>query len=325
MDSTNDKATVRKRIEMSLGRRALQVLSRIALVLPDSSALGVGRTLGSLAYYGSRRYRTVAINNLTVVFGDTWDQSRIASTAREMFRQIGMNLIEFLRFPGVDPSRLDDIIRIEGEEHVQEALRHGRGILAITSHYGNFELFGAAFVHRGYKLSVIARNADDEKTNDIINGIRERMGYKVFPRQQAAFRSVMALRRNEVLGVLPDQNDLDGIFVPFFGRLASTTRGPAVMAIRTGAVVLPAFIHREPDNTHVVTVYPPLEYEANDDPEQSIYNLTLAINRAIETAILKHPEQWFWLHNRWKQRPPEDLAQAHVPTPVDTEGSLTAG
>lgn len=325
MDSTNDKAAVRKRIEKSLGRRALQVLSRIALVLPDSVALGVGRMIGSLAYYASRRYRTVAINNLTVVFGDTWDRSRIAATAREMFRHIGMSLIEFLRFPGVDPNWLDEIIRVEGEEHVKEALRQGHGILAITSHYGNFELFGAAFVHRGYKLSVIARNADDEKTNDLINGIRERMGYKVFPRQQAAFRSVMALRRNEILGVLPDQNDLDGIFVPFFGRLASTTRGPAVMAIRTGAVVLPAFIHREPDNTHVVTVYPPLDYEETDDPEQNIYNLTLAINRAIETAILKHPEQWFWLHNRWKKRPPEELAQTRDAAPSGTAGSLSAG
>lgn len=312
MGSERHKKKRRKRLELSLGRAALMGLSRFAVLLPEPAALAVGRALGTFIFRASRRYRTVAVENLALVFGETWDERRIHDTARATFQNIAMNLVEFLRFPGMDPARLDTLIRVEGEEHLREALARGRGVLAITAHYGNFEMFGAAFAHRGYPLSVIARNADDDKTNDLINSIRARMGYRVFARKNAATRSIRVLRRNEILGVLPDQNDLEGIFVPFFGRPAATTRGPAVMALRTGATVLPAFIHRAPDDTHTVTIYPPLDYQNTDDPEQDIYDLTLKINQAIETAIREHPDQWFWLHKRWKKRPPEETAAPPV-------------
>jgi len=308
MGSGHSKSAARKRLDQRLGRQALQALSALARVLPERTALRLGSALGSVCYRVFGRYRRVAVENLEQVFGDSWSESRIDTTARDTFRHIGMNLMEFLRFPGMSPDRFDRMVRFEGEEHLQEALKRGKGVLAITSHYGNFELFAAAIVHKGHKLSVIARNADDEVTNNLINDIRGRMGYQVFPRQNAALRSIKALRRNEIIGVLPDQNDLEGIFVPFFGRLAATAQGPAHMALRTGATVLPAFIHREPDNTHVMTIHPPLRYTDTGDRERDIYDLTLAINRAIENAILAHPEQWFWLHNRWKKRPPEEAA-----------------
>ena len=284
------------------------MLSRLARALPESWALKLGAGLGVVVFHALPRYHTVAVRNLTQVFGDEWDNERIERTARDVFRHIGMNLMEFLRFPGMRRERLGELVRVEGEEYAKAALERGKGILAITSHFGNFELFGATFVHKGYPLSVIARNADDEETNAIINGIREHMGYHVFPRHNAARQSIATLRRNEVLGVLPDQNDLEGIFVPFFGRLAATAIGPAYMALHTNATVLPAFIHREPDNTHVVRIYPPIEYTVTGDRKADIYNLTLAINQAIERAVREHPEQWFWLHNRWKKRPPEELA-----------------
>ena len=266
--------------------------------------------MGTLGFRVFPRYRTMAIRNLTSVFGDAWDEARIHATARDVFRHIGMNLMEFLRFPGTNGERLDALVRVEGEEHARAAMARGKGILAITSHFGNFELFAATFARRGYPLSVIARNADDDGTNALINGLREGMGYHVFPRSNAARRSIAALRRNEVLGVLPDQNDIGGIFVPFFGRAAATAAGPATMALRTGATVLPAFIHREPDNTHVVKIYPPIAYEDTGDREADVRNLTIAINEAIERAIREHPEQWFWLHNRWKTRPPEEQEAA---------------
>jgi KDO2-lipid IV(A) lauroyltransferase len=282
-------------------------VSRLALALPEKTALRVGAGLGALWYRSSRRYRLVAVNNLRQVYGNEWDHARIEQTALDMFRHLGMNLIEFLRFSGTDLRRLDTLVSVEGEEYAREALSRGHGILAITAHYGNFELFGATFVRKGYPLSVIARDADDAPTNDFINGIRERMGYRVFSRRNAARQSIGVLRRNEVLGVLPDQNDTQGIFVPFFGRLAATASGPAYMAIRTGATVLPAFIHREPDGSHIVKIFPPIEYVVSDDLQADVKALTVQINKAVETAVKEHPEQWLWLHNRWKTRPPEEL------------------
>jgi KDO2-lipid IV(A) lauroyltransferase len=309
MASEPDKTSRRKKIDQWIGRMAMKALSRMARAMPEAWALKLGAGVGVFVYHLLPRYRNVSIRNLTQVFGDEWTPERIERTARDVFRHIGMNLMEFLRFPSMRPEHLDEMVRVEGEEHAREALRRGKGVLAITSHYGNFELFGATFVHKGYPISVIARSADDEETNNLINGIRERMGYHVFPRKNAARQSIATLKRNEILGVLPDQNDVDGIFVPFFGRPAATAIGPAYMALHTGAAILPAFIHREPDNTHVVKIFPPLEYEPTGDRAADLYNLTLAINQAIERAIREHPEQWFWLHNRWKKRPPEEAAR----------------
>lgn len=300
----------RKSAELWLGRTALLGIARLACVLSERAALRAGAAVGTLAYKMSSRYRKVAIKNLTQVFGEEWDNERIEHTALLMFQHMGMSLVEFLRFRVADPSRMDALVRVEGEEYAKAALAAGKGIIAVSAHYGNFELFGAAFARKGYPLSVIARDADDGPTNDFVNGIRERMGYRVFPRRNAARQSMAVLRRNEVLGVLPDQNDLDGVFLPFLGRLAATATGPAYMALRTGAAVIPAFIHREPDHTHVVKIHPPLSYEATGDLHADVKALTLSINQAIETAIREHPEQWLWLHNRWKLRPPEESPDA---------------
>lgn len=281
-------------------------IARLACVLSERAALRTGARIGTLAFRLSSRYRNVAIKNLTQVFGEEWDEARIRQTALQMFQHMGMSLMEFLRFRKTDPARLDDLIRVEGEENAKAAMAAGKGVIAITAHYGNFELFGAAFARKGYPLSVIARDADDGPTNDFVNGLRERMGYRVFPRRNAARQSIAVLRRNEVLGILPDQNDLTGIFVPFLGRMAATATGPAYMALRTGATVVPAFIHREPDNTHVVRIHSLIPYAVTGDVHADVTALTLSINQAIEAAIREHPEQWLWLHNRWKTRPPEE-------------------
>lgn len=296
----------RKRLELWAGRVALLSIARLVCSVPEKAALRAGSGIGSLTYHVSKRYRTVAIQNLTQVYGDEWDRERIERTARDVFRHMFMNLVEFLRFQRMDPSRLDGMVRIEGEEHAREALSRGRGVVAVTAHFGNFELFGAAFSRKGYPVSVIARDADDGPINDRMNAIRARMGYTVLPRNQSARNAMAVLRRNEVLGVLPDQNDLTGIFVPFFGRLAATTMGPAFLAVHTGATVLPAFIHREPDNYHVVKVFPPIEYVVTGDHKADVRALTARINDAIETGIREHPEQWFWLHDRWRHRPPRE-------------------
>lgn len=297
----------RKAIELWLGRTALVGVARIVGVMPESAALRLGSGLGALSYNLSKRYRTVAISNLTQVFGAEWDERRIAATAKRAFQNVGMNLVEFLRFRNMDPSHLDEIVTVEGEENAREALFRGRGIVAVTAHYGNFELFGAAFARKGYPLSVIARDADDKGTTDLINSIREKMGYWVFPRRNAARKALGVLRKNGVLGVLPDQNDLDGIFVPFLGRLAATATGPAFMALHTGAAVVPAFIHRTANNKHVVRIFPAIEFTPTGDNDADIRALTIRINQALEVVIREHPEQWFWLHNRWKTRPPAEL------------------
>jgi len=271
--------------------------------LSRDAALRLGAALGTFAYRVSARYRRAAVENLTEVYGGAWSTERIQAVARDVFRHLGMTTVEFVRLPSTSSAELMKIVRVNGEENLIEGLARGKGVLALTAHVGNFELMAAACAARGYTISVIARDADDARMNGVINGIRESKGYTVLSRKVAARRSITALRRNELVGVLPDQNDYSGIFVPFMGRLASSSPGPAFIALHSEAAVVPIFIRRDADNNHTVDVYPALNVKRTGDRDLDIYELTYQMQGAIERAVRAHPDQWFWVHRRWKHQP----------------------
>ena len=170
---------------------------------------------------------------------------------------------------------------------------------------GNWEMVGVRIASEGYPLNVIAREQRDHKITEYVRRTRERMGMKVFHRDVAVRESLRALRRNEIVGVLLDQNaGQSGVFVDFFGHLASTAPGAAAFALRTGAAVLPTFGWRKADNTHAVAVGPAISLVRTGDRRHDILVNTAHHTKVIEEAIRAHPEQWFWLHKRWKTRPP---------------------
>lgn len=271
------------------------------------AALRLGAALGAFAYRVTPRYRKAAMENLTEVYGDTWSKERIETVARDVFRHLGMTMVEFVRLPSTTSADLMKIVRVNGEENMIEGLARGKGVLALTAHVGNFEMMAAACAARGYTISVIARDADDAQMNEVINAIRESKGYTVLPRKVAARKSITALRRNELVGVLPDQNNNRGIFVPFMGRLAASSPGPAFIALHSDAAILPIFVHRDSDNNHTIDVYPELNVKRTGDRDLDLYELTYQMHSAIERAVRAHPDQWFWLHRRWKHRPTPEI------------------
>jgi KDO2-lipid IV(A) lauroyltransferase len=292
---------------LPLERAALWAVMGFARLLPLPLAQRFGAGIGDLLFLGVRRYREVALRNLGRSFG--WDPARTRLVARQSFRNIGKTLVEFLRQPYLSPSEMRRLFRMEGTEYLRDGLAAGKGVLLITGHYDNWELFAARMVVEGIPLNVVARDADDAALNTLINGIRERCGYRVIPRRSAARGVLEALRRNEAVAILMDQNTVKGgEFVPFFGRAAATVTGPAIFALRTGATVLAGFAVRQPDDTHVGFFQPPVIPRQTGDREADIWELTAHLTALIEAQVRADPTQWFWIHDRWRHRPAAERA-----------------
>jgi Kdo2-lipid IVA lauroyltransferase/acyltransferase len=284
-------------------------LQQTARLLPAPLAAPLGTAVGLLLYRAVPRYREVALRNLAAVF--EWEATRIDAVARQVFCNIGKTLVEFLRMPGISDEELRRRCPLEGIQHLRSGLEAGRGVLLVTAHYGNWELLAKRLVAEGFLLSVVAREADYPRTDALVNGIRERCGYHVIPRRHAPRGVLEALRRNEVVALLVDQNTVKGgEFVPFFGRPAATVTGPAVFALRTGAAVVPGFAIRQSDDTHLGRLLAPVQRPATGDRVADIRVLTEQLTGVIEEQVRADPAQWFWIHDRWRHRPPEDRAHA---------------
>jgi len=263
-----------------------------------------GRLLGSLSYSLMPRYRRVARANLRRAYGDQWSEAQVAAIARRSFQHLGMTLVEALWMPRLTTGALRRLVRLEGREHLDAALAGGHGAILISAHYGNWEIMAPRLVDAGYRISTIARDADDPGVNRILNDLRRGAGQQILPRASATRPALACLRRNEVLALLLDQNTLKGgVFVPFFGIPAATAAGPATLALRTGAPLVPIFCVRQPDRSHVARILPPILPESVGDTAADVLRLTAAITAAIEAQIRAEPEQWLWIHNRWKLRP----------------------
>ncbi len=274
--------------------------------LPARLGLWVGARVGDMLWLTLPGRRAVAMDNLGRAFGSERSESQLAQLGRRSFEHLGMNLIEacvfFFRPPSVLLSRVD----LGNPEPVQAAVALGKGVLALTAHYGNWELLAAASALSVYPLSVVMRPLDDPVVNWLIERFRRRSGVDLIAKSQALPAMRDALRQGRMVGVLLDQNAsrTEGVFVPFFGMPASTSKALAVLSLRTGAPVVPIFIRRGQGGRHYVWADLPIPAPETGD----VTDYTAAFNRSIEAAIRQAPEQWFWLHRRWKTEPHAKMA-----------------
>jgi Kdo2-lipid IVA lauroyltransferase/acyltransferase len=274
--------------------------------LPIPVAAWLGRRLGDLAYVMLRRRRRMALTNLGRAFPDLAPPAR-RRIARASFQHLGMVVAEgafVLRRP---LERVTAQITLEGLEHLRSAVKtHGRALL-LTAHLGNWELLTLAPALTGYPLAVVARALDSPGLNVWADRIRRTAGVEIIDKRDALRPVLQALRQGRLVGVLLDQNASrrEGVFVPFFGRLASTSRAIAILALRTSTPVIPAFTRRAAPGKHVITVHPALSLPSAKD-EAAIRALTARCTEVIEAAVRAAPEQWLWAHDRWRTRPAGD-------------------
>ncbi len=213
----------------------------------------LGNAIGSAFYAVSARHRNIALKNLRAAFSNEKSEAEIEAIARELFRHFTREAFQFFYLLSLSREQVDALIDIEGTQHIDEALKEGKGCILLTGHYGNWEVLARKMVICGYTLNVIARDSDDPGITGITTRIRESGGYRVFDKDQPIIGAFRALKNNETLGILPDQNDNDGIFVDFFSRPVKTAVGPAVLSLRSGAPIVPVFALRMPDGRYKAT------------------------------------------------------------------------
>jgi len=279
----------------------LEACLYIALSIPLAVfPLRFGEFLGSLLFYLWRSRRKIAIENIEKS-GVRGQGLGARDIAKETFRNLGRSFTEIVKIYYGIGSGIIDSVKIEGVENLDNARAKGKGILFITGHCGNWELMVAASA-KLLPSSGIARKIKNPYINKFIERVRQRYGTSVIYKKGALKAVMKVLKNNESVGILMDQAVLsdEGYVIDFLGRGAWTTKMPALIARKTGAVVLPAFIHRT-DKGHKITIYPEVELSAIADKEKAVIEDTKKFSGFIERYIKEHPSEWLWIHRRWKR------------------------
>jgi KDO2-lipid IV(A) lauroyltransferase len=258
--------------------------------------------LGRLTWLLGRRDRRRALAHLALALPGL-DAAGRRAIARGSCLHLGMNLTETLHLLGADCGGVEGTVDVEGWETVAALRAAGRPVMILTGHCGNWELLAALINCRGLAMDVVGRRIEDPGLQELLLALRRRFGTATIERGEAgsARRLLQVFRDGGALGMLIDQDiRVDGVWVPFFGRPAYTPVGAAKIALRQGAAVVPAFIERRPGGRHLARFLPPLDLPA--DPEAA----TALMTAAIEEQVRRVPEQWVWMHRRWRRRPPTE-------------------
>lgn len=283
-------------------------LIRLFNALPRRFAIRLGGLLGSLGYYLFPKDRKRSIQNLKFAFGTDFSDSQIKQISRKSFKNIGECAVDVFRHKKLGREGIRELVKIEGLEHFDQAYRQNRGMVAITGHISNFELMAAFFSQSGYEVSVVGRKIYDERLNRLLVENRETMGMKNIDADASPKEFFKHLRQARVIGVLIDQDSrrFRGVFVDFFKRGAYTPVGPFVIAQKTNSPIVPTAIFRNPDYTYTLKVEPAIPFPDTGDEEKDILTVVQQCTDFLEKVIREHPEQWVWMHKRWRTRPEED-------------------
>jgi len=292
------RSAIRNVFEYVLALAALKSLQWAPLPVARRLARGYAGLL-DLAIPGLRR---VAMRNLSMALPELGG-ARHSEIVDGVFRSIARLLVSFARFPSIRQDTLSRWIRLEGGEHFQDALRHGRGVLFATAHLGNWELSAYAHALLAGPMNVVVRPLDNPFIDRLVEYRRTLSGNRPIYKKDFARAILKALSVNDAVGILIDQNASPdtGVFVDFFGLRACAGSGFAKIAARSGAAVIPGFALWSPgENRYVLRFYPPVAMSGD------AWSDTQALQSKLEEIIRAHPDQWLWIHRRWKTRPPGD-------------------
>lgn len=293
--------TLRHRLEYLAFRGA----AGAARLLGDAASERLLAAAGRLAYRPLGIRRRLVEAHLRQAFPGR-DEAWIRRTAAAAYAHLGREGAAMIRLSSLSREHIIARTEVEGLDEFRAALAQGRGLVLVTGHFGNWEIGGAALAARGIPIVGVAQRQANPLFDREIVAARERLGMRIVERGRATKEGLRALREGHVVALVADQDARRaGIFVPFFGRLASTHRGPAVLALRTGAPLFLGTALRTPTGGYHVRLEP-VDVERDGDAEEVVYNLTAAYTARLEAAIRAAPEQYFWHHRRWKTRPPEE-------------------
>jgi KDO2-lipid IV(A) lauroyltransferase len=295
------KLWFRHRVEYFAAAGVLRFLG----ILPRWLGRSVCETLALASYFLWPRLRRVGLFNLRLVFPD-WSERRRRRVLFRTFRNFGRILADFAFFPRLNPGNIERLMIYDGFEHYEHAQAQGKGVIFLTAHFGNWELSSFGHSLHGYPLNFTVRPMDNPMLDRLMMRYRSSSGGRPIEKNDFARRALQALKRGEAVGVLMDTNMLatEGIFVELFGRLACTTSAPARLARKTGAALVLGLAIWDPKLGKYRLRFEPVPWIPHADAEEEIRLNTAHFTRLIENHIRRHPDQWLWVHRRWKTRPP---------------------
>lgn len=261
--------------------------------------------MGKFAYFLIRGARRKTQHNLKLAFSEEMDAKKLKRLALQVFENVGKNVADAVRLNNMKWEEINRITHIEGLEYFDNAYKMGKGVIALTGHISNFELLAAWFSIKGYKVSVIGRELYDPRLDALLVKNRKSVGLENIPSSTSVKLVVKVLRSGRTLGVLADQDSsrVRGVFVNFFGRPARTPVGPVLLAYKTGSPIVPMAILREEKNKYRIIVKPPIELIFTQDRKKDTKNVTQRYTQVLESIIREYPDQWLWMHDRWKSKP----------------------
>ncbi len=268
--------------------------------IPRSLALFIGRLVGIIIYKLSKEARNVAFENVSYIFPNIENNDRKRSLVIRNFKNIGMNLADTLRLTKFKNGKLNRIVRIKNGNNIKELIGRRKGLIVITAHLGCWELIPAYFSQKGYPVNVITRKVYDKNVDGMINGIRRAFGVRIIDKNRSPIVALKKLLLGEAVGILMDQNTkTNSVFIDFLGHKTYTPVGPAYLAMKTGAPVIPVAIHRLRDDTHLIEVGEEVEIKNTGNQKSDILENTKRCSKAVEHFITNHLDEWVWFHKRW--------------------------
>ncbi len=281
-------------------------VSALAQRLPPHWNAAAGAAAGRLFYRLFPSRRVVALANLRAAFGSSRRPEELHRIVRVLFENLGVTLMEIAAIPRIDRAYVDRWVKVAPgcRERLEAALAQGKGVIFLTGHFGNWELISITGALHGYPTQVLAREQGWPRLNRLLTRYRESKGCQVVTKGFAVRQLVQGLQKGGIIGILADQDGgSHGVLCPFLGRTASTAPGPIGLSLSTGAPILPVFMVRQRGPSHLLVVEEPLAIPEEGTMDERIHAGVAAYLAVLERFVRRHPEQWLWLHRRWKSTP----------------------
>jgi len=273
------------------------------LVIPERTNIALGKGFGLFLYHVIRYRRSLVLDNLQKAFREEKSLDELRAIARENYIHYGLCIVEFLRIPLLTKETLHSKITVKGTaEHVDNALKQGKGVILLCAHCGNWEMMAIAQAIEGADAHIITKQVKNNIFDSLWSDIRKSKGVTLLPNKKSGLKIFKLLKRNKTVALIFDQHrpGTMGVRVNFFGRPASTMKAVAVLALKTGCAVIPVNNWRDEDNIHHAEAGEPLPFIQEETEEKTILTNTQMYNDVLESYIRQHPEQWTWIHRRWK-------------------------
>jgi len=279
----------------------------ISRVVPRPVLLAIGSAVGWLGYAFDGRHRRIAFDNLRLAYGEDYEPRWGRRIVKGCWRHFGRITVDSMALYRIPEQRLRNLVEYEGLEHIRGAYAQGKGVLLFSGHFGHWELTAMMQGYLGLPLYLVARPLDNPELERLLARLRERSGNRIVHKRNAVREMLRAVREKKGVAIVIDQDARsDGLFVPFFGQPASTTPTLGLLALRTGAVMIPTFSVPLGKGRYRVVYEPAVEIPSSGDRDRDVLEVTARCTAIIEKWVRRYPEQWLWMHRRWKTTPEGD-------------------